>query len=264
MQESSDVSSRRQIEEEAARLLVRLSLDASDEEREAACRWIEADPRHAVAFARAEAAWEYAERLKARPIEEGSTEEGPIEEAPIEETGPHPAKPGKPKFPLAIAGLVAMSLVTIGGIVGMQKLNDVERYRTNVGEVSNVRLADGSLMHLASNSAVEVRLSPSIRKVRLLSGDVGFDVAHDRSRPFDVSVNDSVIRAVGTAFNLRLKPALVELAVTEGTVDVRSGARPVERVTAGNGAAIRARGFARTKISDTENHAHSASSGCKR
>lgn len=249
MQESSDVSSRRQIEEEAARLLVRLSLDASDEEREAACRWIEADPRHAVAFARAEAAWEYAERLKARPIEE---------------TGPHPAKSGKPKFPLAIAGLIAVSLVTIGGIVGMQKLNDVERYRTNVGEVSNVRLADGSLMHLASNSAVEVRLSPSIRKVRLLSGDVGFDVAHDGARPFDVSVNDSVIRAVGTAFNLRLKPALVELAVTEGTVDVRSGARPVERVTAGNGAAIRARGFARTKISDTENHAHSASSGCKR
>lgn len=254
MQESSDVSSRRQIEEEAARLLVRLSLDASEEEREAACRWIEADPRHAVAFARAEAAWEYAERLKARPIEDG----------PIEETGPHPAKPGKPKFPLAIAGLVAVSLVTIGGIVGMQKLNDVERYRTNVGEVSNVRLADGSLMHLASNSAVEVRLSPSIRKVRLLSGDVGFDIAHDRALPFDVSVNDSVIRAVGTAFNLRLKPALVELAVTEGTVDVRSGARPVERVTAGNGAAIRARGFARTKISDTENHAHSASSGCKR
>jgi transmembrane sensor len=249
VQESSDVSSRRQIEEEAARLLVRLSLDASDEEREAACRWIEADPRHAVAFARAEAAWEYAERLKARPIEE---------------TGPHPAKSGKPKFPLAIAGLIAVSLVTIGGIVGMQKLNDVERYRTNVGEVSNVRLADGSLMHLASNSAVEVRLSPSIRKVRLLSGDVGFDVAHDGARPFDVSVNDSVIRAVGTAFNLRLKPALVELAVTEGTVDVRSGARPVERVTAGNGAAIRARGFARTKISDTENHAHSASSGCKR
>ncbi|MDF0545761.1 FecR domain-containing protein [Sphingobium sp. H39-3-25] len=249
MQKSSDVSSRRQIEEEAARLLVRLSLDASDEEREAACRWIEADPRHAVAFARAEAAWEYAERLKARPIED---------------VAPQPAKSGKPKFPLAIAGLVAVSLVTIGGIVGMQKLHDVERYRTNVGEVSHVRLADGSVMHLGSNSAVEVRLSPSIRTVRLLSGDVSFDVAHDKARPFDVSVNDSVIRAVGTAFNLRLKPALVELAVTEGTVDVRSGARPVEHVSAGNGAAIRARGFARTKISDSGHHAHSASSGCKR
>ncbi|WP_336959883.1 FecR family protein [Sphingobium aquiterrae] len=249
MQESSGGSNRQQIEEEAARLLVRLSLDASDEERQAAGRWIEADPRHAVAFARAEAVWGYAERLKAKPIDD---------------VGPRPAKPGKRTPRLVIAGIVGASLVVIGSIVGLQKVNDVARYRTNAGEVSNVRLADGSLMHMASNSSVEVRLLPASRQVRLLSGEVGFDVAHDRARPFDVIVNDTMIRAVGTAFDVRMKPALVELDVTEGTVDVRSGARPVERVSAGTGAAIRARGFARTTLSGAQSHRHASSSRCAR
>lgn len=249
MQESSDGSNRQQIEEEAARLLVRLSLDTSDEERRAAYCWIEADPRHAVAFARAEAVWEYAERLKAKPIDA---------------VGPLPAKPGKRNPHLMIGGIVAASLLVIGGIIGVQKANDVARYRTNAGEVSNVRLADGSTLHLASNSSVEVRLLPSSRQIRLLSGEVGFTVAHDKARPFDVTVNDTVIRAVGTAFDVRVKPALVELDVTEGTVDVRSGARPVERVSAGTGAAIRARGFARTKLPDAKSHKRSPSSGCAR
>lgn len=249
MLESSDGSNRQQIEEEAARLLVRLSLDASDEERQAACRWIEADPRHAVAFARAEAVWEYAERLKAKPIDD---------------VGPPPAKPGR-RTPLLIAcGIVAASLVVTGGIFGLRKADDVARYRTNAGEVSNVRLADGSVMHLGSNSSVEVRLSPSSRQIRLLSGEVGFDVAHDTARTFDVTVNDTMIRAVGTAFDVRVRPALVELDVTEGTVDVRSGARPVERVSAGTGAAIRARGFARTKLPNAKSHKHSSPSGCAR
>jgi GNAT superfamily N-acetyltransferase len=48
------------IDEEAARAFVRLETGADPAEREAIRRWIAADPRHGVAFARISAAWEAA------------------------------------------------------------------------------------------------------------------------------------------------------------------------------------------------------------
>ncbi|WP_223262821.1 FecR/PupR family sigma factor regulator [Sphingobium sp. SCG-1] len=53
-----------EIEEEAARLLVKLRSDADEDEKARIYGWIEASPAHAVAFARVEAAWDGAEALK--------------------------------------------------------------------------------------------------------------------------------------------------------------------------------------------------------
>ena len=60
----SSYAGRDAIEAEAARLLARLNSDPSPDDEAEICAWIEADPRHAVAFARAEAAWDASERLK--------------------------------------------------------------------------------------------------------------------------------------------------------------------------------------------------------
>lgn len=64
MQASGPGSSREEIEAEAARLLARLSNSPTAQDEADLCAWIEADPQHAIAYARAEAAWEAAERLK--------------------------------------------------------------------------------------------------------------------------------------------------------------------------------------------------------
>jgi transmembrane sensor len=53
------------IAQKAATLLVTLIGEPSAEDRDAIYRWVEECPEHAVAFAKAEAAWEQAERLKA-------------------------------------------------------------------------------------------------------------------------------------------------------------------------------------------------------
>ncbi len=52
------------LDEQAAHNFVRLQADPDPAERESILRWIAADPRHAVAFARIEAAWEAAALLK--------------------------------------------------------------------------------------------------------------------------------------------------------------------------------------------------------
>lgn len=53
-----------EIEEEAARLLVKLRSDPDETETAAIYGWIEASPAHAVAFARVEAMWDQTELLK--------------------------------------------------------------------------------------------------------------------------------------------------------------------------------------------------------
>ncbi|MFZ2979446.1 MAG: DUF4880 domain-containing protein, partial [Sphingobium sp.] len=49
--QGSDCGNRQEIEEQAARLLVRYNCDPDEAEKSEICRWIDAHPAHAVAFA---------------------------------------------------------------------------------------------------------------------------------------------------------------------------------------------------------------------
>jgi transmembrane sensor len=119
---------------------------------------------------------------------------------------------------------------------------------TQVGEMRDIALDDGSVMHLNSDSEAEVRFTDRGRKVRLLKGEASFDVAHDPSRPFDVEARSAVIRAVGTAFTVRLRPSMVELTVTKGIVSVRAGGYVPKKVAAGGGAVIQPRSIDLTRL----------------
>ena len=85
-------------------------------------------------------------------------------------------------------------------------------------------LPDGSSFDLNTNSRVEVDYSERTRVIRLERGEAYFKVAHDTHRPFWVHAGDRWVRAVGTAFNVYLRPAGVEVTVSEGTVNVVNAA----------------------------------------
>ena len=85
-------------------------------------------------------------------------------------------------------------------------------------------LPDGSSFDLNTNSRVEVDYSQRTRVIRLERGEAYFKVAHDTHRPFWVHAGDRWVRAVGTAFNVYLRPAGVEVTVSEGTVNVVNAA----------------------------------------
>jgi transmembrane sensor len=109
-------------------------------------------------------------------------------------------------------------------------------YRTGQGEQSVQRLADGSLLHLNSATAVEVEFDGGNRSLRLESGQAFFAVAHGDKRLFRVMAGSAEIVAVGTQFDVRLAGSSTVVTVVEGKVDVRSqdaaAARPA-RVSAG-------------------------------
>ncbi len=82
-------------------------------------------------------------------------------------------------------------------------------------------LEDGSTIDLNRGAEVDVRFTAAERRVRLVRGEAQFNVAKNPARPFVVEVERVEVRAVGTAFNVRLQPQTIEVLVTEGRVQVR-------------------------------------------
>lgn len=107
-------------------------------------------------------------------------------------------------------------------------------------------LSDGSVIELNRGAVVTQNYTAGERRVRLERGEAHFKVAHDTTRPFFVEAGGVAVRAVGTAFNVRLDPAAVEVLVTEGKVGVQRFDRqaairnesPAISLTAGEGTVV--------------------------
>jgi transmembrane sensor len=93
-------------------------------------------------------------------------------------------------------------------------------FATRHGQQLVQRLADSSVLHLNTDSAVAVRYSNSERLIQLTSGQAVFEVAHEPNRPFRVLAGAAQVVAVGTRFDVRLAPAATLVTVVEGRVAV--------------------------------------------
>jgi len=95
--------------------------------------------------------------------------------------------------------------------------------KTSIGENRVVTLADGSVVHLNTDSSISIDFSDSSRNVHLIKGEAHFEVAHDEQRPFVVKAGDNTVTAVGTAFNVQISSVNhLELLVTDGKVLVKN------------------------------------------
>lgn len=108
-------------------------------------------------------------------------------------------------------------------------------------------LGEGSRIELNGDARVQVDFSPSVRRVTILQGEAHFEVAHDPLRPFVVVAGGVSVRAVGTAFSVRLAPRDVDVVVTDGRVAVDHAAvdphvtpvAPLAFVSRGGAVAVR-------------------------
>jgi len=92
-------------------------------------------------------------------------------------------------------------------------------YQTAVGEQRTETLPDGSLIKLNTATRVAIEYESAERRVEILRGEAHFEVQHDGARPFIVVAGGRRIRAVGTAFNVRLEnDGRLAVTVTEGRI----------------------------------------------
>lgn len=170
--------------------------------------WLEADPRHLGAYAKAEAVLARLDQVGAAGPDALRAES----EAPV---------PFMRRRSVLIGSAAAALTVTAGGI-SVYTLLGAENYSTGMGETRKIVLADGSLVTLNTNSKISVRYSKTLRRITLAQGEALFDVAKNRQRPFIVEAQDTQIRAVGTSFTVKLLPQQpVQVLVREGVIEIK-------------------------------------------
>ena len=181
--------------------------------------WLAADPEHRALYDQAEYWWGAANALRGDPAILKLREEVARTKAP-----PAPRR-------YWIGGALAASLMAtaFGGWQAMDAgliptpaalLNGEQTFRTGVGQTATVRLRDGSVVTLDTDTVLRARETADRRSIRLSRGQAYFKVAKDGSRPFTVAAGDKVVTAVGTAFSVRLQKRAVEVTLVEGKVRV--------------------------------------------
>jgi len=94
-------------------------------------------------------------------------------------------------------------------------------YKTAKGEQQTVRLADGSMLMLNTDSAVDVTFNQQHRLINLHRGEIYIVTAHDPlQKPFYVDTKEGRLQALGTKFVVRKDDETNYLAVIESAVEI--------------------------------------------
>jgi len=170
--------------------------------------WLAADVRHLGAYGRAEAVLGRLERLNVAASEADESET---------------AGRAWNRRRLVMAGGVAASFVlAIGVALRFVNGSQEETFATEIGQMKEVVLSDGSVVSLNTDSRIRVHFTEEVRTVRLLQGEVLFDVAKNKMRPFVVTAGDTQVRAVGTSFSVSMLPRRpIQVLVKEGVVELK-------------------------------------------
>ena len=121
------------------------------------------------------------------------------------------------------AAIAASIIVIAGAALLYLRTLQAPTYATAIGEQRSLALMDGSTVELNSRSKIVVRYSSQVRNVELLQGQVLFRVAKDANRPFIVKTGVTLVRAVGTEFDVYQKRSGTVVTVVEGRVAILTG-----------------------------------------
>ncbi len=187
-------------------------------------RWRRSDPRHAAAVARLEQACALLAKM---PLVRAELQ--PVVEFPARPSKAGETKTAPPRLPwlrVAVGLAAAIAVAALGWWQWPRATPAAVVHSTSASGYERVVLADGSVVELNANSEVRVDFAPGERRIALVVGEAHFTVAHDTTRPFIVSAGHVVVRAVGTAFNVRRAATAVEVLVTEGKVQLAQAVGP--------------------------------------
>jgi transmembrane sensor len=120
----------------------------------------------------------------------------------------------------AVAAIVFFNVAGVGGGFTWITLGQDARIETLAGQQRTQALPDGSVMAVNVASHVSYVVRDDRRRVKIHDGEAAFNVKADKQRPFVVEAGEYEIRAVGTAFNVRSRDGVVEVAVGEGRVEI--------------------------------------------
>jgi transmembrane sensor len=154
------------------------------------------------------------------------------------------------------ASIAVLAITGLGGIGAWYAVEqrNTHTYSTHIGEIQRVVLEDGSTIALNTDSEVRVRYSSRYRHIDLTRGEALFQVAKNKQKPFDVEAGKTTVRAVGTAFSVRLHETgtneRVDVVVSEGRISINPPSK--QTYPAGTVATVRNGRVAATVIEEED------------
>lgn len=234
----SPTSSSLPLRDQAAAWAVRLAGDDLLEADYLALEaWLAESPDHADSLAEAEGLWRALDADRAA-LDAALARSAPAVAVasvarPLRSSGGR-ARP----WSLAAAGLIAAGVaaaIVLSPVIGSRPAV----YVTAPGEQRTITLKDGSIIVMNGDSRLSVRLSGEERLVKMDDAEAAFDIAHEAERPFLVTVGESRVEVLGTAFDVRRDGASTEVRVSRGVVRVSDLADPSRNVRLTPGQAVR-------------------------
>ncbi|MDA9560121.1 FecR domain-containing protein [Porticoccaceae bacterium] len=232
MENVTEFLNRSVIEQEAVEWLIRLDGDTppTQQELQALKGWMGISPVHTEEIEKLGAFWNNHVLTELNiPLVKSDMES--LTEGPVHSQGYQPDKRHRERAPLfskpwaiaaSILGLtilfqqMLLPLWNTGG--GIEESNGY--YATGIGKQTTIPLADGSIVHLNTNSQIKIEYSEQFRNIRLIQGEAYFEVAKNKAQPFRVYAGAGRVQAVGTAFTVYLHEKDVDVLVTEGKVEL--------------------------------------------
>ena len=200
--------------------------DADEEGMQRFKDWMEVDPANAAAFRETEAVWRDLTLVNALANIDISAHLKPNKQNRVMSVLSALADViRRPAFGAAagFAATACVALILTANIYRAVPASVAPDYQTELAEIRDITLADGSIVTLGAKSEIKTDFSETERRVTLLAGEAFFSVAKDASRPFYVAADDTIVRVVGTKFDVRRGSERVRVSVLEGIVEVLRG-----------------------------------------
>jgi transmembrane sensor len=182
--------------------------------------WLEADPAHLAAYESAAAAGAWAQRvLAAEP--EVPADDGFLNDPPAG---------GKRWWGFGGAIAACLALVGAWAVYGPQGGQTIV---VPPGQQQTIALADGSRVILNGGTRI-VFDEDDPRRAELANGEALFEIRHNPSHPFMLTVGKTRLIDAGTTFDVVGSNGALEVKVAQGAVIYRLGQRQI-RLDAGQG-----------------------------
>jgi transmembrane sensor len=193
--------------------------------------WLRRSPEHIQAYLEIAAAWSELPTadpeariaipellVRARAVAEENV-------IPLSPLAQRVSRPRASKWTLPLAASVACLVFAIASFWFF--ISGRNTYSTGIGQQRTVMLADGSTIVLNALTSIRIRVTRQIREVDLIQGQALFHDVQDKKRPFIVRSDGTIIRAIGTQFDVYNRSEQTVVTVVEGEVAVdQAGSSP--------------------------------------
>lgn len=162
--------------------------------------WLAESSAHEIAFIRMESAWSRTQRLSAL--------HKPMRARPA----------GSRIWPVLLRTAAACIVIAAIGTASYFYLGvtSEKTFSTAIGGQETLKLADGSIIRLNTDTVLTLRMDDHTRHAELKRGEAYFEIHHNAAVPFEVIAQGHRVVDLGTKFLVRADRGELEVSLVEG------------------------------------------------